>query len=213
MIYSTASDSTVTLPLTGTGAAAAAGTLAVIPSTLALGNVVVGTSGTATGSLTASGASVTITAVTSNNSAFSLGGLSLPLTIAAGNTAGFTVTFSPQISGAVTAALTFTSNAQSATTIETLTGTGTAAPTYSVNLSWNASTSPKIAGYNIYRAVYAKTCGSYSKINAALNTSTLYTDWTVTAGAAYCYASTTINESNEESGYSNIVSNVQIPAP
>jgi len=46
-----------------------------------------------------------------------------------------------------------TSNAQPTTTTETLTGTGTAAPTYTVNLSWNASTSPDISGYNIDRAV------------------------------------------------------------
>jgi hypothetical protein len=212
MIYSTASDSSLALALTGIGATAAPGTLTVNPAALGLGNVVVGTSGSASGSLSAVGASITITAVNGNNSVFAVGGLSLPATIAAGNTAGFTVTFSPQISGAATGALTFTSNAQSATTVETLTGTGTAAPVYSVNVSWNASTSPKIAGYNIYRAVYAKTCGSFSKINALLNTGTLYTDWAVTASTAYCYASTTVNESNEESAYSNIASNVQIPA-
>jgi len=80
-------------------------------------------------------------------------------------------------------------------------------------LSWDASTSPNISGYNIYRAVYSGSCGSYSKINAVLNTSTLYTDSTVVDGTSYCYAATAVNSSEEESGYSNIVSNVQIPAP
>ena len=124
-IYSTASNSTVTLPLSGIGTTATAGTLGVSPATLALGSVVVGTSGTASGTLTAGGSSVTVSAVSSNNSAFTVGGLSLPVTIPAGNSAAFTVTFSPQTTGAVTAALTFTSNAQSSTTVETLTGTGT----------------------------------------------------------------------------------------
>ena len=211
-IYSTASNPTVTLPLSGVGTSTAAGTLAVSPATLALGSVVVGTSGTASGSLTAGGASVIVSAVSSNNSAFSIGGLSLPVTIAAGKSAGFTVTFSPQTAGAATAALTFTSNAQSSTTVESLTGTGTAAPVHSVNLSWGASTSSNVSGYNVYRAAYASACGSFTKINSLLNTGTLYTDSAVADGTAYCYATTAVNTSNEESGYSNVVSNVQVPA-
>jgi len=212
LIYSTASDSTVTLPLSGIGTSGA-GTLGVSPATLALGSVVVSTSGTASGTLTAAGSSVTVSAVSSNNSAFTVGGLSLPVTIPAGNSAAFTVTFSPQATGAVTGALTFTSNAQSSTTVETLTGTGTAVPVHSVNLSWSASTSSNISGYNIYRAAYASACESFSKINSLLNTGTLYTDPAVVDGATYCYATTAVNTSNEESGYSNVVSNVQVPAP
>jgi fibronectin type 3 domain-containing protein len=175
--------------------------------------VVEGTSGTASGTLTAGGSSVTVSTVSSNNTAFTVEGLSLPVTISAGNSAAFTVMYSPQATGAVTAALTFTSNAQSSTTVETLTGTGSAAPVHSVNLSWSASTSSDISGYNIYRAVYASACGSYSKINSLLNTGTLYTDSAVVDGANYCYATTAVNTSNEESGYSNVVSNVQVPAP
>jgi len=212
-IYSTASNSTVMLPLSGIGTSATAGTLGVSPATLALGSVVVGTSGTAFGTLTAGGSTVIVSAVSSNNSAFTVGGLSLPVTIPAGNSAAFTVTFSPPTTGAATAALTFTSNAQSSTTVETLTGTGTAAPVHSVNLSWSASTSSNISGYNIYRAAYASACGSFSKINPLLNTGTLYTDSVVVDGAKYCYATTAVNTSSEESGYSNVVSNVQVPAP
>ena len=212
-IISTASNSTVTVPLSGIGTSATAGTLGVTPATLALGSVVVGMSGSASGTLAAGGSSVTVSAVSSNNSAFTFGGLSLPVTIAAGNSAAFTMTFSPKTTGAVTAALTFTSNAQSSTTVETLTGTGTAAPVYSINLSWGASTSSNLSGYNIYRAAYASACGSFSKINPALNTGTLYTDSAVVDGANYCYATTAVNTSNEESGYSNIVSNVEVPVP
>ena len=210
-IYSTASDPTVTLPLSGIGRPATV--LSVSPASLALGSVVEGTSGSATGTLTAGGSSVTVSAVSSNNSAFTVGGLSLPVTIPAGNSAAFTVTFNPQTTGAMTAALTFTSNAQSSTTVATLTGTGAAVPVHSINLSWNASTSEDISGYNIYRAAYASACGSYSKINSLLNTGTVYTDSVVVDGATYCYATTAVNTSNEESGYSNIVSNVQVPAP
>ena len=209
-ITSTASNATLTIPVSGTGTTASA-RLNVSPTTLGLGSVVVGSSGTASGSLAASGANVTVTAATSNNSVFSVGGLSLPVTIPAGQSTPYTVTFSPQVAGAVSATLTFTSDAQPTTTTETLTGTGMAASNHSVNLSWNASTSANITGYNIYRAVFASSCGSYSKINSVLNTSTLYTDSSVANGASYCYASTAVNSSNEESTYSNIVSNVQIP--
>jgi hypothetical protein len=212
-IISTASNSTVTVALSGIGTTATAGTLGVSPTTNALGSVVVGMSGNASGTLTAGGSSVTVSAVSSNNSAFTVGGLSLPVTIPAGNSAAFTMKFSPQATGAVTAALTFTSNAQSSTTVETLTGTGTAAPVYAINLSWSASTSSNVSGYNIYRAAYATACGSFSKVNSLLNTGTLYTDSAVVDGATYCYATTAVNTSNEESGDSNVVSNVQVPAP
>jgi fibronectin type 3 domain-containing protein len=142
---------------------------------------------------------------------FSIGGFSLPHTIAAGQSANFTITFSPLTSGAAGATLTFTSNAQPSTMTESLTGTGTPAPTHSVALSWNASTSQNISGYNIYRAGYSTSCGSFSKINSVIDTGTLYTDSSVTNGSAYCYATTAVDSSNVESAYSNIVSNLKIP--
>ena len=89
-------------------------------------------------------------------------------------------------------------NAQPTTTTETLTGTGTPAPIHTVNLSWTASTSSNIAGYNIYRAVYTSSCGSFSKINSALNTTTLYTDSAVVSGTSYCYAATTVDSTTRK---------------
>jgi hypothetical protein len=212
-ITSTGSNPTLTIPLTGAGTATA-GSLTASPSPIAIGNVVAGTSGSGTGSLTASGANVTVTAANSSNSRFVISGLSLPVTIAAGKSASFTVTYSPIVAGADSATLTFTSNGQPSTTTDTATGTGTAAPSHSVNLSWNASTSTGVTGYNIYRAIYTSSCGAYSKINGSTpDTLTTYTDSSVTDGTNYCYATTAVNSSNEESGYSNIVSDVQIPPP
>jgi hypothetical protein len=212
-ISSNGSNPTLTIPLSGTGTVSTTGQLSVSPTTLAIGNVVVGTSGTGSGTLSATGASVTVSAASTNNSEFTVSGLSLPVTIPAGQSAPFTVTFTPSTTGAASATLTFTSNASPATTTETLTGTGTPAPVHSVNLSWTASTSTDISGYNIYRASYTTSCGSFSKINPALNTTTLYTDNNVTDGDAYCYAATAVDTSNAESGYSNIVPDVKIPPP
>jgi len=211
-VISTASNSTLTVPVSGTGVTSAIGQLSVSPGTLALGNVTVGSSGTANGTVTATGASVTVTGASTNNSVFTIGGFSLPHTIAAGQSASFTITFSPTVAGSAGATLTFTSNAQPSSTTESLTGTGAAAATHSVALSWNASTSSNISGYNVYRAPYSSSCGSFSKINSLLDTGTLYTDSSVKNGSSYCFATTAVDTSNVESGYSNIVSNVQIPA-
>jgi fibronectin type 3 domain-containing protein len=94
--------------------------------------------------------------------------------------------------------------------VETFTGVGTPPPQHSVNLSWTASTSPNISGYNIYRGT--KSGGPYSKINAVLNASTVYTDTTVADGQTYYYVTTAVNSSNEESAYSNQATAV-IPPP
>jgi hypothetical protein len=211
-ITSNASNPTLTITLSGTGTSPQAGQLSVTPPTLALGNVVVGQSGTASGSLSATGGSVTVTAANTNNSAFTISGLSLPLTIPSGQSAPFTITFSPQTAAAASATLTITSNGLTSPTTETLTGTGTAAPTHSVDLSWTASTSTDVVGYNVYRALYSNSaCGAFSKINPVLTTATLYTDSTVANSTAYCYATTAVDTSNEESIDSNIVSDVAIP--
>jgi len=210
---SDAQPATITESLTGTGTGSTSvGQLSASPATIAIGNVAVGSSGNGSGTLTASGNSVTVTGAASNNSSFTLSGISLPLTIAAGQSVPFTVTFSPLVTGPSSATFTFTSNAQPTTTTDAATGNGTTAASHSVNLSWNASSSGNISGYNVYRAGYSGSCGSFGKINAQLNTGLLYTDSAVANGSSYCYATTAVNTSNQESGYSNIVSNVQIPS-
>lgn len=210
-VSSNASNPTLTVGLTGTGTTAT-GVLAVSPTTLALGNVTVGSSGTASASLNASTASVTVSAVSSSNSQFSVTGLTLPVTIPSGQSAGFTVTFTPTSAAAASGTITFTSNGSPTTTQLGVSGTGVAAQTHTVSLSWTASTSSDISGYNIYRAPYTTACGSFAQINPSLDANTAYTDASVVNGSAYCYAATAVNTSDAESGYSNIVSNVQIPA-
>jgi hypothetical protein len=110
------------------------------------------------------------------------------------------------------AAAVITGCAGVSTSTKTVTVTGTGASTHTVDLSWVASTSADVMGYNVYRAVYSDACGSLSKINTVLVATTSYTDSTVTNGTSYCYATTAVDTSNRESGYSNIVSDVQIPA-
>ncbi len=209
-VVSNASNSPLSIALSGTGTAA--GTLAVSPTSLSFGNVVVGLSSSLSGSLTATGASVTVTSASLNNSEFALSGISLPATIPAGQSATFTVTFTPQSSGATSASLSFSSNASNSPTVQTMMGTGTAAPVHTVQLSWVASTSEGITSYNVYRAVYGATsCVSYTNIGSTSGSITTYTDNMVTDGTTYCYATTAV-DADGESAYSNIVE-ATIPPP
>jgi fibronectin type 3 domain-containing protein len=120
------------------------------------------------------------------------------------------MTFTPQATGAVSGTVSFASNASNSPTIESLSGTGTPPPQHSVNLSWTASVSQNVTGYNVYRGI--QTGGPYSKINPVLDASTLYTDTTVVDGTTYYYVTTSVNSSNEESAYSNQATAV-IPPP
>ncbi len=209
-IVSNASNPNLSVPLTGTGTPVPQGTLAVSPTSIDFGNVIVGTNAQQTGTLTASGESVTVTSDTLNGSAFAVSGISFPVTIPAGQHVQFTVTFTPAATGATSGSVSFASNASNSPTVETFAGTGTPPPQHSVNLSWTASNSQNISGYNIYRGV--KSGGPYSKINPVLNASTLYTDTTVSDGQTYYYVTTAVNSSNEESTYSNQATAV-IPSP
>jgi hypothetical protein len=66
-------------------------------------------------------------------------------------------------------------------------------------LSWVASTSQNIKGYNLYRADVAG--GSYVKRNGSPVSGTIYLD-SVTTGRTYYYVATAVNTNNIESSYS-----------
>jgi hypothetical protein len=65
-----------------------------------------------------------------------------------------------------------------------------------VDLSWKASTSSDVSGYNLYRSPDA---ASWKKINASPIASTLYADSTVANGSTYYYAATAIDIYGNES--------------
>src|SRR5580658_3561630 len=210
-IISDASNPTLTISLSGSGTIQqTSGQLSVSPSTIGVGDVTVGTSGTQTATLNATGASVTVSSVSLGSSEFAVSGLAFPVTIFAGQSLDFTLTFTPQNSGAASSSVSFASNASNSPSSATATGTGTAAPVHTVNLSWVASTSPDVVGYNVYRRT--GTTGSYTQINTVLNTTTVYTDASVADGQTYYYETTAVNSSNEESVRSTAVEAV-IPAP
>ena len=68
---------------------------------------------------------------------------------------------------------------------------------HKVQLSWKASTSKHIVGYNLYRGI--RSGGPYKKINGSLDPSTKYTDLHVVAGYKYYYVATAVNLKGQES--------------
>jgi hypothetical protein len=209
-LASNAVDSNLVITLSGSATGSAQGQLSVSPTTINVGNVTVGTSGTQTGSLSATGPSVTVSGVTLGSSEFAISGITFPVTIPSGQSANFTVTFTPQTSGLASTTASFASSATNSPSSATLTGTGVAAPVYSVSLTWVASTSPNVVGYNVYRRT--GTTGNFAQINSVLDGSTAYTDSSVADGVTYYYQTTAVNSSNEESAPSTTVT-AKIPAP
>jgi hypothetical protein len=194
-IVSDASSTNLSIGLTGD--TAASGQVSISPASLGFGTVNVGSSSSLSASLSATGADVTVSSVTSSSGEFSLSGISLPVTIPAGQSAPFTVTFTPNTAGTASANLTFLSDASNSAALP-LTGTGQA-QSHWVGLSWNPSSDA--VSYNVYRK--ASTDQNYTQIGSG-DGSTSYTDNGVTSGVTYEYAVTGVNAENQESGYSNI---------
>lgn len=205
-VTSNASDGVVSVPLSGNGTGV--GQITIAPASLSFGDVDLGSTESLGGTISAGGSSVTISSVSSTNSQFTLGGIALPLTLAAGQSAPFTITFAPQASGTISGSFSFVSNASNSPNTEAASGTGETVQ-YTVALSWDASTST-VAGYNVYRATTSG--GPYSKIDASLDTATTYADNTVQTGQTYYYVTTAVNSAGVESAYSNQVA-AQIPSP
>ena len=171
------------------------------PVTVNFGTVAVGSTGNQMGTLIASGSDVTVSSVNISDPSFAVVGLSFPFTIQNGGTQSYTVTFTPQAVGTAAATLSFFTAAGSTLTFQSLIGTGGGTQGHTVNLSWNASTSQDVTGYNVYRGTQSG--GPYGKINPALVTSTAYADSSVSGGTTYYYVTTAIDSSGQESAYSN----------
>lgn len=196
-----------TLGISLSGNATPKGVLSVSPSSVSFGSVNVGSSKSVNTTVSASRANVVISSAGTTSGEFTLSGAKLPLTLAAGKSATFSITFRPQSSGSASGQAQFLSNALNANLAAGLSGTGggsggTPPPpqsSHSVSLTWNASSS-SVAGYNIYRGTISG--GPYSKINSKLNSTTTYTDGTVAGGKTYYYVATSVTSNGTESGYS-----------
>jgi hypothetical protein len=200
-IVSEAPKQTLTIRLSGTGRAT--GQLEVTPAAIDFGDARVGLAATEKGQLTARGTNVTVSSARISSEEFRLGGLSLPFTIPAGHSVPFTITLVPKDKMSSSATLLFASDAKNSPTEQAVTVRRVDPVQHKVQLSWKASTSKHLAGYNVYRGT--RSGGPYKKINDSLDPSTKYTDLHVVAGYKYYYVARAVNLKGQESKYSKQV--------
>ena len=183
-----------------------AGALAVEPAKVDFGKVTVGTRKDQIGILTAGDSSITVTSADWTGDGYSVSGIAFPLTVPAGQSVPFKITFEPHRSGAAAGKITFQSDATNVPNAA-FKGHGTQTSAHSVTLSWRA-TAASILGYNIYRG--AASAGPFSKINSSPLPKPTFTDASVVGGTTYFYMTTAVSKNGRESKYSNRVQ-VSIP--
>ena len=200
-LTSNAPNSPLSIPLTGTGVASTK-VLGLSTTSLSFGSVNVGSTNSLSVAVTNNGnANVTVSNVGVTGSGFSVTGISSGEVLTPNQSVTATVQFAPTAGGAVTGAVTITSDATNSPSTISLSGTGVAATTHTVSLGWTASTST-VSGYNVYRGTTAN--GPYAtKLNPSLVDSVQFTDTTVTSGQTYYYVVTAVDSNNVESTYSN----------
>jgi Abnormal spindle-like microcephaly-assoc'd, ASPM-SPD-2-Hydin len=174
------------------------------PASLSFGNITTGTSSAQTVTLANTGNSgVSISQISESGAGFSATGFSLPVSLAAGQSTSFNVTFAPVTTGNLSGGVTVTSTATNSPLMITLSGSGSAPVSHSATLSWTPSSS-SFAGFNVYRGSVSG--GPYTKIDSALIPTPSYTDSSVTVGQTYYYVATEVDSAGAESAYSSEVS-------
>jgi Abnormal spindle-like microcephaly-assoc'd, ASPM-SPD-2-Hydin len=180
--------------------------LVVSPSTLNFGNVAVNKAKTMSGTLTADNSDVTVSSAEWNGEGYAVTSITFPVTLTAGQSVSFDVTFSPPSTGSFAGTISFLSNASNSPSTETLSGGGVP---HTVDLTWDPSTS-QVMGYNIYRGTHSG--GPYSKLNSSLLDGTSFTDGGVESGGTYFYVAKSVDANSRESSRSN-EAKVVIPNP
>lgn len=192
--------SSLAIPFDGQGSEV--GQLSMTPTHLTFGNVSVGTSATLTGRLLSGATDVTIYSAGITSPEFALTGISFPLTIPAGHSKSYQITFTPGSRGEASAIIRFHGGSANLSTEQALVGTGMPPSSHSVNLSWNPA-AVGVIGYNIYRS--SSSGGPYSIINSAPDPNTSFLDTTVLGGQTYFYVTTAIASDGKQSAFSNSV--------
>jgi hypothetical protein len=91
-----------------------------------------------------------------------------------------------------------------------LSGTCLTGVPHSASLTWTASTSSNVIGYNVYRATQSG--GPYTMLTSSPVVGTSYTDVTVQVRQSYYYVTTAVDSGGNESVYSNEATAV-VPSP
>jgi hypothetical protein len=123
-VVSNATNAVPTIALSGVGVQPA---ISVVPGSVSFGSVTVGQTNSQPVTLSNPGtANLNITQASGPGTGFSLSGLTMPMTIAPGKSAAFTVSFTPTSGVSFAGSLTLVSNAPASPTMVALSGSGTA---------------------------------------------------------------------------------------
>jgi hypothetical protein len=202
-IFSNAPNSLTTVALGGGGAASTLH-LSANPALLSFGSINVGSNATKTVTLSNTGnAQVSVSGIKVSGSSFRVSGVAVPFTLAAGQSANFTVEFAPAISGNSAGSVSVSSTASNSPDAISLSGSGVQAVSHSVLLTW-APSSSSVVGYHIYRGT--QTAGPFTKISPTVIAGTTYTDTTIQSAHDYFYVATAVDSAGIESSYSNEIS-------
>ena len=136
---------------------------------------------------------------------YSVSGIVFPVTVPAGQSVHFKVTFEPHQAGGSAGNIRLVSNASNSPHAA-FSGKGTQVAHHSVTLAWGGNAAG--VGYNIYRGATAN--GPYTKINVSPHPGSTFTDASVVDGQTYFYMTTAVSKSGRESNYSN---QVQVAIP
>ena len=199
-LVSDAPNSPTTIPLSGTGLAQV---LQLTPSATSLnfGSQTLNASATQNVTLTNTGnAAVSISQVNVTGTGFTLNGSAPLVTLSAGQTASFGVTFAPTVAGSATGSASVVSTAANSPLSISLSGSG--AQPHFVSLAWS-ETSSGVVGYNVYSGTQPS--GPTTKLTSTPVGTTTYTDNTVQSGQTYYYWVTALDASGDESAYSSDV--------
>ena len=161
----------------------------------------VGTKKALTATLTAGNARIIVSSADWGGPGFSIAGIVFPLTVPAGQSAHFKVTFAPKTAGQVSGNIKFVSNADNSPQA-VFNGNGTKTAAHRVTLAWRAPATT-VAGYHVYRGVAAK--GPFTRLTSSPHPQATFTDASVVGGATYFYATTAVNKKGKESKHSNRV--------
>jgi hypothetical protein len=183
--------------------APAGAALTLSSTSVAFGNVTLNTPSTQSITLTSSGtAPLTITGGSLSGTAFTVSGVSAPITLNPGQSVTAEIQFDPTTAGSETGTVTIISNANGGSTATVaLSGTGQTTA-YEVQLNWNApsTASDAVAGYEVYREVSG---GSYAALNSSADPSLSYIDGSVQSGSTYNYYVVSVDSSGNQSPPSN----------
>ena len=206
----TASGSPTPTPVPSPTPVSGSPSLSATPSSLAFGTQVLNTAMTQTVKITNAGSiAVAITQDTITGSGFTVG-VTTPINLNVGQSVNVPVVFNPGAAGTVNGSLALVSNGTTLLSVP-LSGTGLTPLAHSVDVTWAASTSTPLQGYNVYRSTVSG--GPYTKLSPTLSPTTLlYTDTTPLSGKQYFYVVTALNTSGAESSASSEVA-VTIPVP